>query len=72
MQEVEEAAILLGASGDGGPHPFVVALPNFAARALRDFAIDDAVSHLLFRVVIGRFNAHLEHEAEVVLRHVVT
>ena len=31
VEEVEEAAALLGAGGDGGPHPFVIALPDGAA-----------------------------------------
>lgn len=71
MQEVEEATPLFVTSGDPGPHSFVVALPRFAACALRDASVDYAVTHLLFGRVVCRLDAGCKHETEVVLRHVV-
>ena len=71
MQEVEEASSLLATGGDGGPHPFVITLATFAARALRDLSIDHAMANLLLRMIVGRLDPSLEHKPKIVLRQII-
>ena len=71
VQEIEEAPLLFLAGGHRGPHALVVTLTGLAAGSLRYLAIDNAVTKLLFAVIVGWFNIFCKNEAEIVLRHVV-
>lgn len=46
VEEIENAATLLGAGGDDAPHTLVVTLADVVTSALRDSG-DDAVTNLL-------------------------
>ena len=67
MEELEEATALFAASGNCGPHSLVITLAHFAASPLSNAAVDHTVTHLLFAMVVGRFNTRLEHKAKIVL-----
>ncbi len=66
MEELEEASALFAAGGNCGPHPFVISLARCAASPLGNATVDHAVTHLLFAMVVGRFNTRLEHEPKAV------
>ena len=57
QQEIEHRSTLLRAGGDGGPDPLAPASAGFAARALRNPAIDHHEADRLFRQVVRRLDA---------------
>lgn len=72
VEEIENAAALLGAGGDDAPHTLVVTLTDVATSALRDAAVDHAVANLLLAVVVGRLKKiRHAHETEIVFGLVV-
>src|SRR5450759_590775 len=62
----KRAAAALGAGRHRGPNAFAPATPRFAARALRDLAINDQKAELLLHAVVGRFHARSLKKGEVV------
>ena len=72
MKERKNASLLLFLTiGNDRPHPLVISHPCVTAGALRDPAVDDAVTDLLLAMVVRRFHCFGKHETKVVLRHIV-
>ena len=65
QQELEHRSALLRAGGDGGPDALAPAAARFAARALRNPAVDHHETNLLFRQIVRRLDARRGNEAEV-------
>ncbi len=57
QKKLEDRTTLLGVGGDDRPDPLAPAAAGFAARALRNPAVDHHEANRLFRQVIGRFDA---------------
>ena len=69
VKKREYAALLLLAGGNRRPHPLVVSHSRFTACALRNPSVDDAVTDLLFAMIVRRLYHFGEHETKVILRH---
>ena len=65
VEELEDVSVLLFARGDCCPDTLTPAHARIAARALRDPAVNDAMTNRTLGAVVRRFDGRVRQEAKV-------